>query len=169
MKRVMGMLVMVAALAGAQTAEAASWVIQQAPTPEGSLIAELQDVSGTPALSCTAVGLWNPVNSSASLPLAESWTGGRWKIESTPLPAGGTDGQLTGVSCAGTSCEAVGFYSSNRQFFGLTERWDGSSWTMQTIPLPAGASNGILQAVSCTSSSSCVAVGASTLGPLVEI
>jgi hypothetical protein len=117
-----------------------------------------------------AVGGYSTSLSAQSFPLAEQLAGGRWSIQTMPLPPGGTNGGLEDVSCASTgACTAVGaYYDSLGASRLLVEQWNGSSWSVQTVPEPAGATTSDLAWVSCPSSSFCVAVGTTNAGPLVE-
>src|SRR5207248_11163695 len=87
--------------------------------------------------ACTAVGRYN--NGSTLVTLDERWNGTMWSIERTKNPAGGSNRQLSGVSCASNSaCNAVGFSSNGT----LAERWKGTMWSIKRTPNPVG---GLLQ------------------------
>jgi hypothetical protein len=137
-----------------------TWAIQAAPSPSGSVGADLYGISCASMTNCAAAG--QSVNSSgATVTLAESWTGGTWAIEATPSPSGATASGLDGVSCvSATSCTAVGLYvdSSGIQQT-LAESWNGGTWAIEATPNPSGASDSILNGVSCASATSCTAVG----------
>jgi hypothetical protein len=75
---------------------------------------------------------------------------------------------LTGVSCAGTECVAVGYwYNSPPNSHTLAELWDGKSWQLQKSP--DGPADSMLTGVGCDATSpvtpgtkqsiDCVAVG----------
>jgi hypothetical protein len=75
---------------------------------------------------------------------------------------------LTGVSCAGTECVAVGYwYNSPPNSHTLAELWDGKSWILQKSP--DGPADSMLTGVGCSETSpvtpgakqsiDCVAVG----------
>jgi hypothetical protein len=133
-----------------------SWVIQATPNPAGATYILLSGVSCASAAACTAVGYYDN-GSGVYVTLAEAWNGSRWKIQSTPNPAGG--GILYGVSCtSATACTATGGYenSSGAQVT-LAERWNGTKWKIQSTPNPARG--GILYGVSCTSATACTAAG----------
>src|SRR5215471_982372 len=86
-----------------------------------------------------------------------------WTIQTTPEPAGASEGYLQGVSCvSAASCTAVGYYrDSAGALLTLAEHWDGMAWAIQATPNPTGTNVGpvYLEAVSCASATSCTAVG----------
>ena len=107
---------------------------------------------------CTAVGDYN--KGTAELALAERWTGGKWSIQHTPKPTGGTDISLGGVSCTSKdACTAVGSYYNGTTDVALAERWTGAKWSIQHIPNPTAGTDINLDGVSCTSVSACTAAG----------
>jgi hypothetical protein len=134
-----------------------SWVIQATPNPAGATYILLSGVSCASAAACTAVGYYDN-GSGVYVTLAEAWNGSRWKIQSTPNPAGG--GILYGVSCtSATACTAAGGYvNSSEVAVTLAEAWNGSRWEIQATPVPAGAKHSYLSGVSCTPAG-CTAVG----------
>jgi hypothetical protein len=136
----------------------AGWTLQAPPTPSGATGADLRASSCT-MTACMGVGEYTDAAGN-SLALAEEYLGGRWRVKAVPPPTGAATGQLTGVSCAGLSCVAVGNYDTThyRQRI-LVELWNGSSWQPQHVELPAGAGAGELNGVSCMSASTCIAVG----------
>lgn len=114
-------------------------------------------VSCSSATRCTAVGAYAIKNT--LLPLAEQWTAGRWRKQSTP----GT-GTLDGVSCpAFSDCTAVGTHPKKgqpSQSAFLAMQWNGRKWMTHPAPEPTGSpSEGILQGVSCPTVTSCEAAG----------
>lgn len=115
----------------------------------------LTSVSCPTSASCEATG------SGPAGDLAERWNGVTWTPQATPLPAGGSDAELTAVSCSGTKfCEAVGNYlNSSFQTVTLTEIWNGIAWTTQSSPEPAGAQDSSLSGLWCSSAKFCAAVG----------
>jgi hypothetical protein len=91
---------------------------------------------------------------------AERWNGTSWRLQAVPAPAGAQFAELFGVSCAASSCEAVGIYQdSSGAFVTLGERWNGTAWRAQSTPNPARASTNYLSGVSCPFPSACTAVG----------
>jgi hypothetical protein len=83
-----------------------------------------------------------------------------WTLQSTPTPAGATDGWLYSVSCpSANDCSAVGNYQDSTGAYPLAEQWDGTSWTIVPMPQPSGSVGTYPSAVSCASASACTAVG----------
>jgi hypothetical protein len=132
-----------------------SWTIQSTPNPSGA-----QSFSVLSGVSCTAPGTCEASGASDAGAFAERWNGTRWSVQAVPAPAGAQFALLFGVSCAGTSCEAVGGYvDSSGAFVPLGERWNGAAWHAQPVPNPARASANYLSGVSCPSASDCTAAG----------
>ena len=114
----------------------------------------LAAVSCTSTTNCEAVG--SVVAPNSRLALAARWNGSSWAVQTVPSP-GATITQLSGVSCFGLQCTAVGDANSSLTSTQnpLTERWTGSAWQVQANP--GGARQ--LGAVSCTRRLRCMAVG----------
>lgn len=146
------------ALAGVSSAVAAGWAIQPVPVVVGGLF---DGVSCSTATACRATGL--VLGASFRPPLAESWNGGAWSVQATPIPGGAVEAPLAGVSCAQPgACTAVGYSATHLggdNSVTLAERWSGASWSVQPTSNPAGAASSKLNGVSCTSSVACMAVG----------
>jgi len=89
--------------------DGATWTIQTTPNPVGATSSFLSGVSCVTATACTVVGHYpNPSNPHAAAPLAETWDGTAWTIQSTDTSKNST---LNAVSCAtATTCTAVGTY-----------------------------------------------------------
>ncbi|TMB92272.1 MAG: hypothetical protein E6J45_03130 [Chloroflexi bacterium] len=140
--------------------DGSNWTAHPPPNGYGTTDSHLNAVSCASTASCTAVG--NYINSlGLDAPLAESWHGTTWVLQTTRNPSGSQATRLLGVSCvSSTACTAVGYStaSSGTEAM-LAERWNGVSWTIQSIP---AAQNGRLTGVSCSSTTSCMAVGYST-------
>lgn len=139
-----------------------AWSLQTTPNPSGAIETSLLGIACTSSTSCVAVGA--DVNGSLQeLPLAETWNGTAWSVASVPSPAGSSAVVLTGVSCSGTSCQAVGSYDNSSSVqVTLAEHWNGTAWSIESTPNPTGATASSLSAVSCPpSSSDCSAVGLS--------
>jgi hypothetical protein len=136
------------------------WKVQTAASHTGTGVGnDPLSVSCTSATACEAVGYFT--TSSASAPLAESWNGSEWKLQSPINPTGSTQTSFYGVSCtSSTACTAVGLYlSSGRQIL-LAERWNGTEWTVQEPPNPStGTEPSSLSSVSCVTATDCTAVG----------
>lgn len=143
-----------AVMAGA--AAAGAWKIQQTPDAPKADISGLSAVSCPSRRICTAVGSSSVSVSSTTRPLAERWSGKRWRVQPMPAPKGTSD-TLYGLSCpSARACVAVGDAFRSRDT-PLVEAWNGRSWRVQATP--AIKSRASLYAVSCTSASSCMAVG----------
>ena len=87
-----------------------SWSLQTAKIPTGATGSALSAVSCSSDISCTATGNYTN-GSGVTVPLAESWNGTSWSLETAPHPSGATSSVLSGVSCpTATACTAVGQY-----------------------------------------------------------
>lgn len=135
-----------------------TWASTPAPSPASSRSSVLNDVSCTLTTNCLAVGE-RTIATGATRSLTERWNGKAWAIVSSANPQDATYVDLNAVSCAGSSCEAVGFTSA-RTFHdvALAEHWNGRTWTVQAVARPSTASLE-LGSVSCRSASWCLAVG----------
>ena len=114
----------------------------------------------------------------APTPTPSSSQPGSWSAVDVSLPAGGSNGFLSGVSCPSASqCVANGEYSASSGSQSLLLTRSGQSWTAASGPLPSNGeeaeTNGALnwptgglgsEAVSCPSLSSCVAAGGYVVG-----
>ncbi|HXY44191.1 MAG TPA: hypothetical protein VEH29_08380, partial [Acidimicrobiales bacterium] len=127
-----------------------SWRIQVSPDPAGARPGSLAAVSCTAASACLAVGDYTDSQGTV-LSLAEAWNGTRWRILSTPNPAGAQASSLSGVSCTSRSaCVAVGSYTDGGGTQApLAESWNGSSWTMEATAALGKIEGGSLSGVSC--------------------
>lgn len=89
------------------------WHVQPTPYPANSGTSrqepELNAVSCASATACTASGAYAPGGHSAYF--LEAWNGRRWRLVTTPLPAGFAAGALNGTSCVPARCTAVGAWS----------------------------------------------------------
>jgi hypothetical protein len=132
-----------------------TWAVQPTPNPSGAqFFSFLTGVSCTGPAACEAVGA-----SDAGI-FAERWNGTNWSLQTVPAPAGAQFGLLLSVSCAASSCEAVGGYTdSSGAFVTLGEGWNGTAWRAQPTPNPARANSNGLNGVSCPSPSDCTGVG----------
>jgi hypothetical protein len=135
-----------------------SWTIQRTPNPSGAQsFSALSGVSCTARDACEASGASDAPQASA---FAERWNGTAWRLQAVPAPRGAQFAQLFGVSCAASSCEAVGLYfDSSGAVVPLGDRWNGAAWHVQSIPSPARAGSNYLSGVSCPSASDCTAAG----------
>ncbi|MFZ0666945.1 MAG: hypothetical protein WAM97_14430 [Acidimicrobiales bacterium] len=81
------------------------WTAEKLPTPSGG--AQVYDVACSSADACVAVG------GRGNGTLAEGWNGTVWTVEKTANPPGSSgSGYLDGVTCAPSSCTAVGYYTN---------------------------------------------------------
>ena len=137
----------------------ARWSIQTTRGPGGAAAAVLFGVSCTSRSSCMAAG--TAFNSSGQARMfSERWNGATWHLRAVPAPSGAQSSLLLNVSCAASSCEAVGEYNdSSGATVTLGEGWNGSTWHAQPTPHPARASGNSLSGVSCPAASDCTAVG----------
>ena len=100
------------------------------------------------------------------LALAQTAGAATWTTQPVPPPLA-TNGTLLGVSCTGTTCEAVGsnLNSSGRQVT-FAQEWTGSAWTRQYPPNPTGDPQGDsfneLTAISCSAANACTALDLDT-------
>jgi hypothetical protein len=96
--------------------------------------------------------------------------GGTWTAAAAPLPGDTATGtaqslDLEGISCAPSSCEAVGSYTNLAGGAApLLEQYAGGAWTASTGGVPSNAASGsseaaYLDGVSCTADGGCTAVG----------
>ncbi len=144
----------------------AQWAYVAVPRPTNSTNSQLTAVACTSPTACTAVGSYTTKTSTTlDLPLAESWNGTTWTIQTVATPSAATGAALRGISCLATSCHAVGFTQSTDIWTEptstpLAEYWNGSTWTQQTTPTLNQGTTGELDAVSCTATTTCEAAGA---------
>ena len=132
-----------------------SWAIRPTPNPSG-----VQSFSALTGVSCTAANACEASGESDTGAFAEHWNGTSWGLQAVLALAGAQFAQLFGVSCAASSCEAVGIHQdSSGALVTLAERWNGRAWHAQPAPNPARATTNYLSGVSCPSSSDCTAVG----------
>jgi hypothetical protein len=103
-------------------------------------------------------------------PLVEVLNGTTWTAVTSGLePAGGIHGVLSSVSCASsTSCVAVGSYLFGGNNHVIVDTFSGGKWTASQAALPAGANAATASGIQCFSATSCLAVGTSNLGSMVE-
>jgi hypothetical protein len=148
--------------AAGRVPQTGGWSIDPTPgnqAPTGAFEA----VSCAGARSCEAVGYYDNSADDTAAPFAESWNGTAWTLQSVPLPAGGNNGWLAGVSCtSATSCIAVGYYTGTSPAASgritLADQWNGTAWSVLTTPFPPEAGS-VLYGVSCFSATDCTAVG----------
>jgi len=91
-----------------------AWAIRPGPALPG-MFGQFSGASCTSAAACTAVGSYDN-GTGGTLPLAESWNGGTWTVQSTPRPSSGTNSVLAGVARGpGAGFTAVGSHLSGAQ------------------------------------------------------
>jgi len=141
-------------------------ILTTATLPKEDERSWFESVSCPSSKDCTAVGVV-VTTLNGIVPLAESYNGSKWTLQTTPTPENSLEAQLSGVSCsAASACTAVGEYysSTEKAYRALIERYNGTSWQLQESPSPVGKpapkeSHWSLHAVSCPTASSCVAIG----------
>jgi hypothetical protein len=148
-----------------------SWQVILTGKQAGMVTGFFSDVSCRATAGCIAVG-GDASTAGAGRALAEVWSGQRWRLLPVPLPSGARAAELSGISCPGAQCVAVGSYRDNGGLVRpLAVGWTGSSWR----PLPAVRGPALvsaLNAVSCPTSALCLAVGYSYRAqpaPLAEL
>jgi hypothetical protein len=138
----------------AETWNGDQWTLQSFPVPADSDSPGLTQVSCTSAKFCEAVGSYFDNSDGNTVPLAATWNGTSWSLQSTPgltTPAG-----FTAVSCTSpSSCEAWGGGNASNPGPEIAEQWNGTSWQPQTVPSNATT----VDSVSCVSATFCEAVG----------
>jgi len=143
-----------------------AWVNVSPDSPLDNGDSFLSAVACPTLARCIAVGRQDVpapyfgAKSGGSRPLIETWTGHAWHTQQIQIPPATTEGELTGVDCAGSTCVAVGSFSNKTQTDRvLTEVWNGSSWKLVVPPKPRQMEDPSLNAVACSSATSCTAVG----------
>jgi IPT/TIG domain len=111
---------------------------------------------------CLAVGDYVKATEPYYAPLAESWQGTGWTVQTTPNPGSGYGAVLAGDSCSGSAisnCTAVGSYeNASHKFVTLAERLFKGEWSVQTTTNP-GSAEDRLASVGCSATKVCIAVG----------
>jgi hypothetical protein len=149
-----------------------TWTTLTVPEAPGSLDTALNAIDCTSATHCVAVGdyLSGNVRKPATVhdhEVIAEWNGTSWTIANTSAPVGSTDEFLGDVSCAGSTCVAVGGYLDGAGTVrALTQTSTGSAWSADSPATPGGATHGEFVSVSCTSATTCTAGGATFVGSL---
>lgn len=129
-----------------------AWTVVASPNVPGMDI--LLGVTCSSPTFCVAVG------EGGGRPLAESWNGRAWRIQSVSAPHSVNASYLLDVDCVtGSSCLAVGEAADGGN---LVESWDGRHW--RATSRPPGASS--MRGLSCPRIGFCVAVGSAALANL---
>jgi hypothetical protein len=101
-----------------------SWSTETAPAPAdatkdkyGTQYGLLKDVDCTSASACVATGEYYAAPGEKLTPMAISWNGSKWSVQSASVPAGANTSSampLSAVSCtSATACTAVGRYTAS--------------------------------------------------------
>ena len=143
-----------------------SWTpLASVPQPS-SVQNNLAAVSCATYADCVAVG--SDIGTTGAIghfQILVSTSGGATWVPVKGLPQPSADNLLTGVSCVGTDCVAVGYDQSpsgqvNNAI--LVSSNSGQNWSLSAnVPQPSGSSQW-LSGVSCISGAQCVAVGYET-------
>jgi hypothetical protein len=135
-----------------------SWSVVPSPNETTKFYDLLSGISCASVRSCDAVGYDYVSKSAGEVPLAESYTGAGWTLDSVAAPTGG--GQLDGISCAASnSCMAVGVSFPGFDGASLAYTVKGNTWmSAPSAAVPQTSEPGLV-AVSCAAARSCVAVG----------
>lgn len=125
----------------------------EAMTLPASVMSEdgvLTNVSCPSADDCAAVGLVDETL---------AWDGTSWTVEALPQPTGARAWWLSAVDCpAADDCQGVGQAEmTDGSYRALAATWDGAAWTTELL---AGSAD--LTSIDCPTTTSCVAVGASS-------
>jgi hypothetical protein len=155
------------------TSTAASWDgtgWSDVATPDPSTsVNVLFGVSCLGPSSCVAVGEYYSPSGAANDSLMLSWNGTAWSMTPSPNAANSTLNFPQSVSCTSQdSCVAIGHAKIRDSDGSITIEsqsyaWDGSTWSMLLT-----SNLGPLSGVACIAASSCVSVGASDTGTLLE-
>ncbi len=84
-----------------ETWNGTAWSAQKALLPAGAKSAELTGVSCANGKACIAVGFYE--STAGEMPLAESWNGTTWTVQTTLVPKEGKMSHFTGVSCSSST------------------------------------------------------------------
>jgi hypothetical protein len=115
-----------------------TWQVQATPNPAGAQNVTLAGVACPARTVCTAVGL-NLTVPGAPLTVAERWSGGRWRIQPTPVLVAYDIG-FPGVACPNPSvCYAVASYTNNTPSVTLAEQWNQAETSAQAATGPTAA------------------------------
>lgn len=147
------------------TGHGTAWKATQAPLGPGPgyLGASLLSASCASAASCAVAGSVEDQDYNR-YPLLFTWSGKVWTKVALKLPGGGSEGGLTGVSCArGGGCGAVGSQSIDNgdASRGLLVTGSGTKWTAVAAAKLTGSGFGG-QSIACPTVGHCVTVGPDT-------
>jgi hypothetical protein len=144
----------VASLAFSERWNGHSWRLVPAPTPVTSVPTSLDGVDCLSSSTCAAVGSYA---SDVTVPVAESWNGTRWSLQTVPsAPYEGAP--LLSVSCvSATTCQAAG--DGGPLHTPELASLNGTRWSAAKLPGPTFWLSSEISSVSCSSSSLCFGVG----------
>jgi hypothetical protein len=137
------------------------WSLVTGPRPPGSTGTYLNAVSCSSAKVCVAVGSYTSRQTSGA-PLALRSNGGKWALATLPRPSKAASTTLTGVSCIGAVCWAVGSYALRPEgtpYYTVIERLVSGKWTLVKSPNFHKSHDSAFTSVSCASAKSCLAAG----------
>jgi len=135
-----------------------SWSVVTITPPTGASSTHLNAIACFSSTDCRAAGSY--VASGVTKNLSMAWNGTAWSVTTTPIPAGASSSQLSGIACpASATCRAVGSYVESGTTKTLAMSWNGTSWSIVSTPNPSGAKETKLTDVYCMSTTSCMAVG----------
>jgi hypothetical protein len=136
------------------------WRIQVGKRPPGSTSSAFTAVSCPSRKVCVGVGSYLPTGADTVQRLVERWSGRKWKVKSTPSPAGSMTSYLVDVSCGSArTCTAVGGWSKvSGSYLPLAERYNGNRWRSQHVPLAPGSTGNEIDGVSCASARACTGI-----------
>lgn len=138
--------------------ENSHWELSTLPSfsaPPNSLPTALSCTSST---ACTVIGT-GFTGAESDYELSADLDRGGWSVEDAS-PTTGAPVALSSISCAASTCVAVGDAVRPAGDVPFIESSAGGVWTTAAVALPAGDGVGQLAAVSCPSPGRCVAVGA---------
>ena len=144
-----------------------TWAVQSSPSAD-QVNNDLGAVSCTATTFCMALGSSGGGSTGGYGVVSQMWNGNTWST--VPVPGGypiSSGFIYSSLSCSSTlNCVAVGVNSVSGSQQAASMLWNGSDWSLMATPTPDNSSG--LEGVSCTSDGTCVAVGASATGALIE-
>lgn len=117
-------------------------------------------------VTCLSETFCKAVGTGGASPIAISWNGSVWSMDSI---SNSLVGGFVDVSCVSVEmCVTVGSQQVGSVYQTLVAMWSGANWTMVPSPNSAPSDSNNLLSVSCKTVSSCVAVGGSRSSSKVE-
>jgi hypothetical protein len=146
----------------AEESNGKAWTVQSVPTPSQAKASVFAGVACV-IKACAAIGSFTS-KAGVVEPLAASYNGSEWALQSVPLSNGAKGGELTGVSCiSAAACTAVGSYVNKkgaRETLALA--WNGTLWSLQSTPNPSEGKGAVSAGVACVWITGCYDVGSYT-------